>query len=85
MAFVFYENQIRRLMDESPYDERKLEVLRASYVGQPREMVNLFCAPLRSMTTMQRIEKAIDRLRQRYGVFGGVTSEPQVVAIRKGP
>ena len=85
MAFVFYENQIRRLMDESPYDERKLEVLRASCVGQPREMVNLFCAPLRSMTTMQRIEKAIDRLRQRYGVSGGVTSEPQVVAVRKGP
>ena len=85
MAFVFYENQICRLMDESPYNERNLEVLRASCVGQPREMVNLHCAPLRSMTTMQRIEKAIDRLRQRYGVSGGVTSEPQVVAVRKGP
>ena len=86
MAFVFYENQIRRLMDESPYNERKLEVLRASCVGQPREMVNLFCTPVRSMTTLQRIEKAIiDRMRQRYGVSGGVTSEPQVVAVRKGP
>ena len=26
LAFIFYENQIRRLMDESPYDERRLEV-----------------------------------------------------------
>ena len=42
LAFVFYENQIRRLMDESPYPERRFEVLRASCVGQPREMVNLF-------------------------------------------
>ena len=40
LAFVFYENQIRRLIDESPYPERRFEVLRASCVGQPREMVN---------------------------------------------
>ena len=33
LAFVFYENQIRRLMDESPYPERRFEVLRASCVG----------------------------------------------------
>ena len=31
IAFLFYENQIRRLMDESPYDERRLEILRASW------------------------------------------------------
>ena len=45
IAFVVFENQVCRLMNESPYDERKLEVLRAACVGQPREMVNLFCAP----------------------------------------
>ena len=85
ITFVFYENQIRRLMEESSYDDRKLEVLRASCVGQPREMVNLFCALMKNMSTNQRIEKAIDRLRQRYGVSGGLTSEPKVVAVRKGP
>ena len=42
IAFVFFENQIRKLMEENPYDERRLEVLRAACVGQPREMVNLF-------------------------------------------
>ena len=84
IAFIFYENQIRRLMDESPFEERKLEVLRASCVGQPREMVNLFCAPMKSMSTSVRIEKALDRLRQRYGVSGGLTSEPKVRAIRHG-
>ena len=47
IAFVFFENQVRRLMNDSPYDERKLEVLRAACVGQPREMVNLFCAPMK--------------------------------------
>ena len=84
IAFVFYENPIRRLMDESPLEERKLEVLRTSCVGQPREMVNLFCAPVKSITTAVRIEKALDRLRQRYGVSEGLTSEPKVKAIRNG-
>ena len=84
IAFVFYENQVRRLMDESPYDERRLKILRASCVGEPREMVTLICAPMKSMTTSQRIEKALDCLRQRYGVSGGLTSEPKVIAIRHG-
>ena len=85
IAFVFYENQIRRLMSESPFEERRLEVLRASCVGQPREMFNLFCVPMKNMSTSQRIEKALDRLRQRYGVSGGLTSEPKVMAVRNGP
>ena len=85
LAFVFYENQIRRLTDESPYPERRFEVLRASCVGQPREMVNLFFDPMKAMTTSQRIEKALARLRERYGVPGGFTSEPKVMKIRHGP
>ena len=72
-------------MNESPFEERRLEVLRASCVGQPREMVNLFCVPMKSMSTSRRIEKALDRLRQRCGVSGGLTSEPKVVAVRNGP
>ena len=84
-ASIFYENQIRRLMDESPYDDRKLEVLRASCTGLPREMVNLFCVPMKNVSTSTRIEKALDRLRQRYGVSGGLTSEPKIIAIRNGP
>ena len=83
ISFVFYENQIRRLMEESPFEERKLEVLRASCVGQPRGMVNLFCAPMKSMSTSERIEKALSRLRQRYGVTAA--SEPKVKAVRHGP
>ena len=30
IGFVFYENQIRKLMEESPFGERRLDVLRAS-------------------------------------------------------
>ena len=85
LAFVFYKNQVRRLMNESLYDERRLEVLRASRIGQPRGMINLFCAPMRGMTTAQRIEKALSRFCQRYGVTGGLTSEPKIIAIRHGP
>ena len=81
LAFVFFENQIRKLMVESPHEERRLEVLRASCVGQPREMVNLFFAPFKSMSTSERIERALDRLRQRYGV-SGFLSEPKVQEIR---
>ena len=53
IVFVFYENQIRKLTNDGPCDERRLEVLRASCVGQPREMVNLFIASMRSMSTAQ--------------------------------
>ena len=85
IAFVFYENQIRKLTSESTCDEMKLEVLRASCSGQPRKMVNLFLAPTKNMPTSLRIEKAIDRLGQRYGAFGGLTTEPLIIAIRNGP
>ena len=67
------------------YDKRRLEVLRASCIGQPREMVNLFFAPMRNMSASRRIEKALDRLRQRYGVSGGLTSEPKIAKILTGP
>ena len=84
IAFVFYENQIRKLMSESPCNERRLEILRASCAGQPREMVKLFLAPMKSLSTSERIEKALDRLRQRYGVSGGLTTEPEIIDIRHG-
>ena len=60
-------------------------MLRASCIGQPREMINLFCTPMRGMTTAQRIEKALSHLRQRYGVMGDLTLEPKIIAIRHGP
>ena len=37
------------------------------------------------MSTAKRIEKALDCLRQRYGVSGGQTTEPQTIDIRVGP
>ena len=45
-------------------------------------MVNLFLAPMKSLSTSERIEKALDRLRQRYGVSGGLTTEPEIIDIR---
>ena len=48
-------------------------------------MVNLFLAPMKNMSTSQRIEKALGRLRQRYGVSGGLTSEQKIIEIRNGP
>ena len=65
-------------------DEQRLEALRASCVGQPCEMVNLFVAPMKSLSISQRIEMALGRLRQRYGVPGGLTTEPKIIEIRSG-
>ena len=84
IAFVFFKNQVRRLMNDSPYDERKLEVLRAACVGQPREMVNLFCASMKSMTSAQHIENALDRLPSALRCVEWLTSEPKVIAIPHG-
>ena len=72
-------------MQKIPFEERKLEVLQASCVGQPREVVNLFCSPMKSMSTSERIKKALSRLRQRYRVTAGFTLEPKVKAERYGP
>ena len=71
-------------MSESPCNERRLEIFRASCTGQPRKMINLFLAPIKSLSTSERIEKTLDRLRQRYGVSGGLTTEPQIINIRRG-
>ena len=75
IAFVLYENQIRQLMSENSFVDCRLEVFQASCVGQPREMINLFCAFMKSMGTSQQIKKALDWLSQRYGVSGGFTLE----------
>ena len=72
-------------MEESPCQNKRLEVLRASCIGQPREMINLFFGPMRNMPTDRRIERALDRLRERYGVSGGFVTEPEVIKIRTGP
>ena len=37
------------------------------------------------MSTSQRIEIAFDRLRQKYEVSNGLTTEPKIIAIRNGP
>ena len=66
-------------MNENPYDEHRLDVLRAACVGQPHEMVNQFCAAMKSMTTAQRIKKALDGLRQRYGASSGLTPKHRVI------
>ena len=83
LVFLFLENQIRKLMVKSPHEERRLEVLRASCVGQPSEMVNLFFAPFESMSTSEQIEQALDRLRQLYGV-SDFLSELKVLEIQNG-
>ena len=86
IAFVFFKNQIQKLMNQCPISERRLEVLRAACVGQPREMVNLFFGPMRGLSTSERVEKekALERLSERYGVSGGLTAEPAIVDIRNG-
>ena len=37
-----------------------------------------------SSQRQERIRKATDGLRQRYGVFGSLTTEPQIIDIRLG-
>ena len=72
-------------MLESPYDERRFKVSRPSCISQPREMVNVFFVLMKNMSTSEGIERALVRLRQRYDVFGGLTSEPKIAKIRTGP
>ena len=65
IAFVFFKNHIQKLMNECCISERRLEVLRAACVGQPREMINFFFGPMRGLSTSERVEKALKRLSER--------------------
>ena len=58
--------------------------MRTYCLVQPREMMNLFLAPMQSAFTSQRIEMTLDRFRQRYGVSGEFTTEPKINEIRHG-
>ena len=69
IAFEFYENQIRKLMAESPCPERRLKTLRASCSSQPQETIDLFLAPMRRISTSERIENALHRWRQRVHIW----------------
>ena len=69
-------------MRESICSERHLEILRASCVGQPRAFMNLVFPSMKILSTSERVEKAIERLREKYGVTGGLITEPEIVKIR---
>ena len=84
LLLFFYEGQVRRLMSESPCSERHLDIFRVACVGQPRELVNLFRAPKKNLSTSERVEKAISRLPERYVVLAGLLTEPEIVRIRTG-
>ena len=47
-------------------------------------MINLFYVMIENVSTPTRIEQALDRLKQRYGVSNGLTSEPKIIPIRNG-
>ena len=84
MIFVFRKIQIRKLMNESAYNERRLEAPSASSVDQPPKMVNLFLSPMKNVNS-QRIDRNLDGLRHRYGVSNDCTTKSKITAIRVDP
>ena len=48
------------------------------------EVVSWFVAPKKSLSISQRIKIALGLLKQRYGVPGGLTTEPKIIEIRSG-
>ena len=83
IAFIFYENQIRALMAESPCQERRLEILRASCSGQPREIVNLFLAPMRNLSTSDYAQSFFKNDQtEKSRDHGAVTGHGSAVRVR---
>ena len=62
-----------------------MEVLRASCQGVPREIVNQLNYRMDGITETQRVEKALTRLRERYGATNGFMSEKRILEICQGP
>lgn len=84
LPFVFFENQIRDMIRDC-HNGNPLEILRAACQGVPREIVSQLNYPMPGLSEDQRIEKAIARLRLRFGAINGFLSERKIQDIRRSP
>ena len=85
MPYVMFYNQIMNLLARCPYSDWKLLLLRAAYLHTAAQTIAVLISDTPGFDDDAKINMALNRLSQRFGVHGGFVNEPEVQKIRNGP
>ena len=85
MPYVMFYNQIMNLLARCPYSDRKLPLLRAACLHTAAQTIAVVISNIPGFDDDAKINMALNRLSQRFGVHGGFVNEPEVQKIRNGP
>ena len=76
MPYIMFYNQISNLMDRCTYPDRKLALLRASCVRSASQTIAVVISDTPGLKDDVKVNMALNRLRQRFGISGGFLNEP---------
>ena len=85
MPYVMFYNPIMNLLASCPYSDRKLPLLRAACLHTAVQTIAVVISDTHGFDDDAKINMALNRLSQRFGVHGGFVNEPEVQKIRNGP
>jgi len=68
-----------------PFKRRHLSLLRVAFVKVEARIVSIFVFQISGISDDRKIEMALDRLLQRFGVRGGLYAEPKIKGTCHGP
>ena len=85
MPYVMFYNQIMNLLARCPYSNKKLPLLRAACLNTAAQTIAVVISDTPGFDDDAKINMALNRLLQRFGVHGGFVNEPEVQKIRNGP
>ena len=78
MPYVMFYNQIINLLARCPYSDRKLPLLRAACLHTAAQTIAVVISDTPGFDNDAKINMALNRLSQRFGVHGGFVKEPKV-------
>ena len=73
------------LLAKCPYSNRKLPLLRAACLHTAARTIAVVISDTPGFDNDAKINMALNRLSQRFGVHSGFVNEPEVQKIRNGP
>ena len=85
MPYVMFYNQIMNLLARCSYSDRKLPLLRAACLHTAAQTIAVVISDTPGFDDDAKINMALNRLSQRFGVHDGFVNEPEVQKIRNGP
>ena len=85
MPYIMLYNQIMNFLNRLYYSDRKLALLRAACVRTAAQTIAYLILDTPGCKDNIKINMALNRLAQRFGVSGGFLNQPEVRKIRSAP